>query len=111
MSRLNDFTDALRNPRAWVGAIFIATLVTVPTGFMDSLREIPDNTEAQQADDMLQAQRTADQAAATERDLSMQCGGENAVGIPVPNGVQCYDKRGRKTKLIVGMVLAGFLKG
>lgn len=103
MSRLHDVTDALRNPHAWVGAIFIATLVTVPTGFMDSLREIPNNTEAQQADDMLQAQRTADQAAATARDLALQCGGENAVGIPVPKGVQCYDKRGRKTKFITGL--------
>lgn len=68
-------------------------------------------SEFSQADDMLQAQHQDDQAAATERDLSMQCGGENAVGIPVPNGVQCYDKRERKTKLIVGMVSAGFLKG
>jgi hypothetical protein len=59
-------------------------------------------SEFSQADEIEQAQRTADQAAATERDLSMQCGGENAVAVQVPKGVQCYDKRGRKTKLILG---------
>lgn len=102
-SRLNDITDALRNPHAWIGAIFMATLVTVPTGLLDKLGETPRNTEAQQADDMLQAQHQDDQAAAAARDLSMLCGGENAVGIPVPKGVQCYDHRGRKTKLITGL--------
>lgn len=103
MSRLNDFTDAMRNPHAWVGAIFIATLATVPTGLLDKLGETPRNTEAQQADEIEQSHRRDDQAAAAMRDLALQCGGENAVGIPVPKGVQCYDHRGRKTKLITGL--------
>lgn len=64
-------------------------------------------SEFSQADDMLQAQRTADQAAADERNLALQCGGENAVGIPVPKGVQCYDHRGNKTKLITGLARPG----
>lgn len=103
MSRLNDFTDALRNPHAWVGAIFIATLATVPTGLLDKLSETPRNTEAQQADEIEQSHRRDDQAAAAMRERSHQCGGENAVGIPVPKGVQCYDHRGNKTKLITGL--------
>lgn len=107
MSRLNDFTDALRNPHAWVGAIFIATLATVPTGLLDKLSETPRNTEAQQADEIEQAHRRDDQAAAAMRERSLQCGGENAVGIPVPKGVQCYDHRGNKTKLITGLARPG----
>jgi hypothetical protein len=103
VSRLNDFTDALRNPHAWVGAIFIATLATVPTGLLDKLGETPRNTEAQQADEIEQAHRRDDQAAAAMRERARQCGGENAVGIPVPKGVQCYDHRGNKTKLITGL--------
>lgn len=103
MSRLQDFTEALGNPHAWVGAIFVAVVITVPTGIVDKLRETPRNTEAQQADEIDQEQRRADQDAAAARERALQCGSENAVGIPVPKGVQCYDHRGKKTKLITGL--------
>lgn len=103
MSRLRDVTDALRNPHAWVGAIFIATLATVPTGLLDKLGETPRNTEAQQADEIEHTQRQADQDAAAARERAMQCGSENAVGTPVPAGIECRDKRGRKTKTILGL--------
>lgn len=61
------------------------------------------SSEFVQADEMLEAHRQDDRAAAVSRDLAMQCGGENSIAVPVPKGVQCYDHRGRKTKLITGL--------
>lgn len=103
VNTLRIFTDAMKNPHAWVGAIFIAVVITVPSGLMDKLGETPRNIEAQQVGEIDQDRRQADQDAAAVRERALQCGSENATGIPVPKGVQCYDKRGRKTKLITGL--------